>query len=593
MNWIDTRTRLNQRLEDLRREREGFLGVWRELSDYVQPYRGRFLGRNDRPNSGLFNDEHIIDNKATRAIRVLAAGMQSGLTSPGQPWFKLTTQDPGLIEFGPVHTWLSDVEAIFRDIFGRSNIYNALHGVYTELGLFGTAGMIVSADHENVIRARPLTAGEAMFDQGPRLHVDTLFRESKMTVRQLVEQFGIKNVGSVVRDAYDKGDYGRWFDVVHAIEPNDDVKPNRKDAAGKKWQEIYYEVGGSSDKPLAISGYEEFPAMVPRWDIVGVDVYGRSPAMETLADIKMLQTLQTRSLQVIDKNTNPPLTAPATMKGQVINALPGGVNFINAAHGNQSIQPVYQPTIGIRDLESKIERVQESISEGFYADVFMMLTKGGKGQMTATEVAERHEEKLVMIGPVLERLQHELLDPLIDRTFAIAQRAGMLPPIPEELKGTSLKVDYISPLAQAQKMVGIGSIKLFTDQVTRIAKLDQSVMDRIDLDQVVPIIADAMGVPSRLIRSESDVEKRRKEMKKAQEAPPPGGAMPQVAGGAPPVDPSAMLGALGGMGGAMPQGLNIDPAALSQIAGQMGTAVSSSPALSNIVSSLLGGGAQQ
>ncbi len=507
MDWQETRQSLQRRLEELRDERAAFVPLWRELSDHVLPYRGRFLGRDERPNDGRRRDEHIIDGKATHALRILAAGMQGGLTSPARPWFRLATPDPEMMEYGPVRTWLGEVEALFRDIFARSNVYNALHGTYVELGLFGTACLILHKDFHDVVRARPLTVSEAMFDQGPRMTVDTLYRECKMTVRQLVEQFGLDSVSPRTRHLYDTGAPGAWIDVVHVIEPAPDK--GRRHAGAKPWREIYWEVGGDGDGPLAVSGYDEFPAMVPRWDVVGADVYGRSPGMEALADIKMLQTLQTRVLQAIDKNTNPPLVAPAAMKGQVVNALPGGVNFVVPGQGPTTIQPLYQPNLPIKELEYKIERVQQAVSEGFYADLFLMLARSDHPQITAAEVAERHEEKLMMIGPVLERLQHELLNPLIERTFSIAARAGILPPTPRELKGRELKVEYISLLAQAQKMVGTEAVQRFTGYVGSLAALKPDIVDKIDFDQIADELADALGVPPKIVRPDSAVKKLR------------------------------------------------------------------------------------
>jgi len=160
------------------------------------------------------------------------------------------------------------------------------------------------------------------------------------------------------------------------------------------------------------------------------------------------------------------------------------------------------------------------IQQSFFADLFLMLATAGPDQrMTATEVAERHEEKLLMLGPVLERLHNELLEPLIDITFDHMARDGALPPPPDALEGQDLSVEFISMLAQAQRAIGVNSVDRLLGTVGAISQWNQEVLDKIDVDAVVDTYADKLGVPPELIVSDDQVamvREKRAEMQAAQ-----------------------------------------------------------------------------
>ncbi|MEW5726178.1 MAG: portal protein, partial [Thermodesulfobacteriota bacterium] len=145
----------------------------------------------------------------------------------------------------------------------------------------------------------------------------------------------------------------------------------------------------------------------------------------------------------------------------------------------------------------------------FFNDLFVFLLR--RPGVTATEVVERHEEKLLLLGPVIERQQSELLDPLIERAFGILERSGRLPGAPPEIQGHDLKVEYISLLAQAQKLVGTQAVQSVLQFVGGAAAIDPRVLDKIDLDEAVDVYAEMTGVPPRVVRADEEVEKLRAE----------------------------------------------------------------------------------
>ena len=510
------RSRLLTRWGQLRNERESWMSHWKEISDYLLPRSGRFFVT-DR-NRGDKRHNSIYDSTGTRALRVLAAGMMAGMTSPARPWFRLTTFDPQLDESAAVKTWLADVTRLMQMVFAKSNTYRALHSMYEELGAFGTASTIVLADFNSVIHHYTLTTGEFAMAADHRGQINTLYREFQMTVAQMVREFGRDNCSPTVQTLFDRGALEQWVTIMHAIEPRVDRDVTKRDDRNMAWKSVYFEHGGNEDQILRDSGFKEFPALCPRWATTGGDIYGNSPAMEALGDIKQLQHEQLRKAQGIDYKTKPPLQAPTSLKSRDVDTLPGGISFVDAAAPNGGIRSAFEVNIDLSHLLADIQDVRERIKGSFYADLFLMLANGTNPQMTATEVAERHEEKLLMLGPVLERMHNEILDPLIEMTFSRMVEAGIVPPPPDELQGTELNVEFVSMLAQAQRAIATNSVDRFVGNLGAVAGIKPEVLDKFDADRWADAYADMLGIDPELIVPGEQVALIRKQRAEAAQA---------------------------------------------------------------------------
>jgi hypothetical protein len=423
--------------------------------------------------------------------------MMAGATSPARPWFRLGTADPDLNMYAPVKLWLDDVTRRMQIIFNKSNTYRALHGMYEELGAFGTAVSIVLPDHKNVVHHYPSTVGEYAIATDYQGNVCTLYREFEKTVGELVKEFGMDNVSHTVKNLYDRGSLDKWVTIIHAIEPREDRDIRKKDNKNMPWKSVYFELSGDKEQYLSESGFNHFPVLAPRWSIAGGDIYGNSPGMEALGDIKQLQHEQLRKAQGIDYQTKPPLQVPTSMKNRDVETLPGGITFVDSA--GTGIRTAFDVRLDLSHLLADIQDCRDRIRSSFYADLFLMLANATDTRMTATEVAERHEEKLLMLGPVLERLHNELLDPLIETTFEHMVTANILPPPPEELQGLELNVEFISMLAQAQRAIGTNSIDRFVGNLGAVAQFKADVLDKFDADQWVESYSDMLGVDPKLI----------------------------------------------------------------------------------------------
>jgi len=519
---------VTRRLAEMMTERASWDKHWRDLIDNFSPRRGKFM-TTDRNKGAKRNT--LTNNTPLFARRVLVSGLMTGITSPARPWFRLSPPDPDMDEFGPVREWLDTVERLMYKVFTSSNLYKALPLIYEEAGVIGTSAMIMEDDFDNVVRFTNFTAGEYVIDIDGKLKVDTFGREYEMTVHQLISEFGYDNVSKTVQNLFDAGTYGSWIKVTHLIEPVtnmefDDFKLDAK----FKWRSIYYEPGrdglGSQGKYLRIKGYEDFPILAPRWDAKAGDIYGFSPGMDALGDSRALQVQEREKGKAIAKMVAPPTTAPSALKNSNVSLLPGANNFSDDP--NNVFRPIYQVNPRVNELSADIQLTEDRINRAFYVDLFLLISRQDDVR-TATEINARQEEKLLQLGPVLEGMHDELLDPLIDNTFARLVRlseAGwrdpdqiqMLPPPPDELMGSEIKVDYISVLAQAQKLVSTGAMERWVGFTGQVASMLPHVLDKINGDEVIERMADDLGVPNNLVVSDEEVQQKREAQAKAQAA---------------------------------------------------------------------------
>lgn len=523
------REQVTRRLGELKQERSSFIPHWRELTDFLSPRTGRYLVI-DR-NKGVKANDKIINSCATTALRTLKSGMHAGMTSQARPWFRLTTDNVDMMASSAVKEWLFAVENRMRIVFSRSNFYNVMPQVYGAAAGHGTAALAILEDDETVIRCYPFPVGSFMIALNDKLRCDTLYREFPMTVRQVVQQFGHDNVSHTVKTLWDRGSYEQPVEVVHAIEPNHGRDCARMNAKDKPFRSIYYEAGGSDDRLLRESGFDEFPVMAPRWDVEGDDVYGYSPGMDALGLVKGLQFCEKRKAEALDKLVRPPMLADASLRTQRTSILPGDVTYIDnlGAQQHAGLRPAYQFNPNIGEIRADIEAIKREIRTIFFEDLMQMFALSDASNVTAREVEERHQEKLLVLGPTMERFGEELYDPAIDRTFAIMLRRGMIPAPPRELQGQALKIEYISVMAQAQKLIGTANMERVAGYIGNLAQMDAGAVDKLNIDAAIDEYATMHGVPPNVINSADAVKGVRAQKAKAQQAQQMAAAAPAMA----------------------------------------------------------------
>lgn len=507
---------LKKRFVSIEQEFQKWTPAFKDLSKYVAPLRGRFDG--DLPNRGTMIDHKtILDGHATQASRILASGMQSGVTSPSRPWIALRVVDQSLMALHNVRVWLDTVSSIMHDVCNNTNVYGVFYSMYEEIGDFGTACAIILEDFDKVIRAKVFTIGEYYLGANDKGEIDTFGRRMQLTVSQCVESFGLENCSATVKNLYEQNKMDEWVKIRHLIEPNKKRIEGFSDAQNMPFRSVYWEESQSADGVLAFRGFEEFPVIAPRWDTVTTDtIYGYGPGWNALGNVKQLQKTQLDKLLAQEKAHNPPVQKDSSVEGHA-NLLPGGVTTVSSTLPNAGVRPAYQVNANLESFIELINSLREAINKDFFVDMFLMMVNFDKSNMTATEVAERQQEKMLMLGPVLERLQREMLDPFVERLFNILERNMLLPPPPEELQGAQLQVEYVSVLAQAQKAIGVNAISRVVGFISGVSPIKTDAADVLDIDEAIREVANLEGVPAKLMMQRKVVQEIRAQRAQAQQ----------------------------------------------------------------------------
>lgn len=521
--------RYKTRRSALMNERTSFEPIWRDVRDFFAPRTARFNG--EQVNRGDRQDEQIINSSPRYAVRTLSGGMQSGITSPMRPWFKLAAPDPELNEMEDVKFWLADVERRMRYVIGRSNFYSVIKVAYASMALYGNAAIGIEKDDEKVVRFHHFPIGSYSMAADETGRINTVYRDYKMTAENMLKKFGDR-APDAAKVAVQSGNYDQPFDVCQIIEPNKYARAGSALSRDKKFMSLHIDPMASDggDGVMMFSGFDQMRVLCPRWDILGEDVYGTGCGELGLGDGKQMQLMEKRKLQGIDQNVRPTTIADASMRNKRTSVNPAETIYVNGLiSGNAGYRRAFDINPYINELREEIMRVEQRVDEAFYKNLFLMVSEfADQPNITATQINMLREEKLMMLGPVLERTNDELLDPIIDIIFAEMFEREMFPEPPEALQNVPLRVEYISVLAQAQKALGIGNIERFVGFVGNLAAADPSVLDKVDLDQAVDEYADGVGISPSLVRSDDKVSKMRADRAKQQQAQQAMAVAPQL-----------------------------------------------------------------
>jgi len=487
--------------------------TWQEIRDYLLPERSRFLeGESTKDvNNGQKKYQYIMDSTPMNAIGNLAAGLKSYLTTPSRPWIRMKTMYPQVNALHPVKVWLDRLAEEMHSVLNRSNFYDALHNTYIEFAGFATGGYFIFEDEMDVIHCEALTIGEYAIACDDKGVVNTIVRRIYMRIREAAERFGRENLSENIRNQLDRDENARVW-IYHIICPNDGRLPlnTRK---SEPYISIYCENSNASEKPLQIGSYPEFPFIDCRWNVISNDVYGtEAPGQKELSNIKQLYKEIEKKLVGIYKVIEPPLVS--NQHSTLINSLPGGVSYATDAYGNgQALTPLYQIKPDIAAIAQDIEQMKETIKAGFFNQLFLMFSTDPGDRKTTYEIARLQEEKMSMLGPMIERLI-SMLRRAIDRVFAIMVRQGYfdqgayLEP-PPELAGQDLDVEFISLLAQAQKTSGLRSIDSLMQFVGMVAQMSPEILDRVNFDKMTEYYQDGTGTPADCLVPQEVVDQQR------------------------------------------------------------------------------------
>ena len=492
------------RFDRLKTGRQNWETHWQEVADYMQPRKADVTRTRSK---GDKRTELVFDSSPIQAVELLAASLHGMLTNPSTPWFSLRYKDQGLDMDDEAKLWLEGVTETMYTAFNRSNFQQEIFELYHDLITFGTAAMFIEEDQGDLLKFSTRHINEIYITENDKGRIDTVYRKFKITLRAAAQQFG-DSLSEEARNKVEKDPFDE-IDILHAVYPRQEFDPRKKDKENMEFESVYVEYKNGNE--LSVGGFVEFPFVVPRYLKASHEIYGRSPAMTALPDVKMLNEMSKTTIKAAQKQVDPPLLVPDDGFLLPVRTVPGGLNFYRSGTRDR-IEPLNIGANNPLGLNMEEQR-RTAIRNVFYVDQLLM--QQGP-QMTATEVIQRNEEKMRLLGPVLGRLQSELLKPMIDRCFAILLRNNQFAQAPDFLSGQDIEIEYVSPLAKAQKGTELSSITRAIEILGSLANV-APVFDYINFDALVKHVADLVGVPQKVLKLQSQVNAEREQAAQQQE----------------------------------------------------------------------------
>jgi len=485
---------LKSNLNQLVEKRNYWEEHWQECSDY---FLTRKADVNTQRSKGDKRNIQVFDSSAIHSLELLSSSLHGMLTSSANRWFDLRFKEATVNDDDTAKEWLEDSTDKMYLAFARSNFQQEIFEAYHDLVCFGTACLYIEEDTDDIIRFSSRHVKEIYISEDAKGIVNCIYRRFKISAKAAVEKFGLENLSRSIQNIYKNAPFDD-VELCHVVKPREMYNPKKKDKSNMPFMSAYFEY--NEDHVISQGGFREFPYVVPRYLKASNEVYGRSPAMAALPDVKVLNKMTEISLKAAAKQVDPPLLIPDDSMILPVRTAPGSLNFYRAGSRDR-IEPL---NIGANNpLGMNLEEQRrQSIARTFHVDQLMIQENR---TMTATEVMQRNEEKMRILGPVMGRLQSELLQPLIIRVFSIMLRNNLFTQPPEILQGQEVDVEYVSPMALAQKGQELSSIMRGMEIFGSISQMFP-VMDYIDDKGLVKQIIKTLGLPAKMIKSDAEVE---------------------------------------------------------------------------------------
>ena len=512
---MDSRARdVIDKQSQLSANRATFEAHWSEVAERVLPRQDDFMSSNRQ--EGEKRTEKIFDSTAVLALDRAASAIDSLVTPNSQMYHRLDPEDEDLMEDREVRIWLDDFNKVLFRMRYRpvANFSSQAHECYISLMAFGTDTMFTDEIPGVGPRYKSCPMSEIFIAENQYGIVDYLHRKFPMTARAAVQKWGTKLPEAILKAA-EKEPF-RKFDFIHCVKPNDNIQSKRKDHSGMPISSLYVSLEGGVI--LGEGGYWSMPYSVGRHVTAPRETYGRSPAMQVLPDIKMVNEMEKTIIRAAHKIVDPPILLYGDGVLGAFNARPNAMNYGGVDdQGRQMAIPMKTGSnlpIGLELAEQK----RKVINDAFYVTLFQILVENPR--MTATEAMIRAQEKGQLLAPTVGRQESEFLGSIIERDIDIAMRNGAIRPPPDALieAGGGIKIMHTSPLSRLRRAEDGVAIMRTLEQITPLAAVDASVMDNYDTDFVARELADINGAPERMKRAVESVIEIRDARKKAEEA---------------------------------------------------------------------------
>lgn len=493
--------------EQQKSARASLESYWQEKQKYCLP-RNAYITKNYNLGDRIPTD--IYDETAILANAYFAAGMQAYMSGPQTKWFGLTGRNRNLMVKRSVLDYFKDCEDVIYQMINGSNFYQEDVEGYLGLGSIGTDILYLEEDIQEDIRFDSLNIENVIICNDHTGRVNIAYIEYEYDAHQAYGKFGDK-AGIKVKECYKKGDYSTKFKYIFAVFPRDVYDQSKKDAKNMPFAAIW--IDRERQDVVREGGYKQFPFMVSRFAKMKGTPYGAAVADNVFPTIKMSNEMEHTVILSAQNQVAPPLEIPDEAFLRPYNFNPRGRNIKNAGFPNEHITPINMGGNTALGIEY-IERKQRKISQAFYNDLFLAIEQ--IGQMTATEVQIRNNQRMQLLGSAIGNIMREKLSPAIERVYSIAFKLGKLPDLPPELAGENYVIEYISPLARAQKSLELNNLSQAMQIIASFGQVDPQVFDKIDFDKLVDTVAEVTNIAPNLIRDDSEVESIREERAQAQ-----------------------------------------------------------------------------
>lgn len=489
--------------ERMKSNRVNWDNHWDEVAEYVIPRKDDVYGSRTK---GEKKHNELFTSVSVHANEELAAALHGMLTNPSSMWFGLSTGNKDLDQQKDIKEWLQDTTARMISALNQSNFQTEIHQNYLDLGSFGTTILRVEEDDDMIVRFQARPIYEAYIDENYKGMIDTVSYEYKKSLRMLRQEFGIEMFEEdhdMMKDLMN--DPQKEECVIHLVMPREDFALYKLNESNRPYMSVH--VLKRNMKVLKQSGFFESPYIVPRWTKISGEIYGRSPAMKALSDIKMVNAMKKAVIQGAQKVVDPPLQAPDDGVLLPLKTAPGKINYYRAGSKDR-IEPLItgsRPDIG----EEIINNVKEEIRKAFFIDQLQIRMAD---RMTATEVMQRREEQLRMLGPMLGRQQFEFLKPLVDRVFGVMSRKNLFKPAPAEIQDMDLEVKYTSAIARVQETSDADNVTRVFGLISPLASAKPEILDNFDGDAFVRHLSHKFYLPAQYMKDEQAVAEKRQAM---------------------------------------------------------------------------------
>ncbi|MDC1330064.1 portal protein [Pelagibacteraceae bacterium] len=496
---------LKNNLSRLMEKRSTWESHWQEIADLMLPRKAEITKERAR---GDKRSTQIFDATGIHSLELLAASLHGMLTSSANRWFSLRYKEAVLNESDEAREWLEDSIDKMYLAFARSNFQQEIFENYHDLIAFGTSCLMVEEDEDDIIRFSARHIKEIYVEENKKGLIDNVYRKFKLTVDQAIQKFGAENLSKEINNTHKSNPYDE-VEICHIVRPRFSYDGSKQDKKNMKFQSIYFEHG--TDHIISVGGFNENPYVVSRYLKSSTEIYGRSPSMNALPDVKVLNKMVEHGLKAAAKQIDPPLLVPDDSMLAPIRMTPGSLNYYRSGSRDR-IEPLNIGQNTSATLNAENAR-REAIARMFHVDQLQIQSNR---TMTATEVLQRNEEKMRILGPVMGRIQSELLEPMINRVFLIMLRNRLFVEAPAILANQEIDIEYVSPMALAQKGQELQNVMRGLELFGSLAQT-MPVMDYIDENGLVKQLVQTLGLPARMIKSDKEVQTIRMERQEAQQ----------------------------------------------------------------------------